>query len=49
MPSKPAWAVRFGTTTFKPSLIVTKQISILGALSGRAKAYGKALDFIAAA
>lgn len=36
-----------GTTTFKPSLIVTKQISILGSLSGRAKAYWKALDFIA--
>jgi len=35
-----------GTTTIKPSLIVTKQLRILGSLSGRAKAYWKALDFI---
>jgi threonine dehydrogenase-like Zn-dependent dehydrogenase len=37
-----------GTTTFKPSLIVSKQLRILGSLSGRAKAYWKAMDFIAA-
>lgn len=37
-----------GTTTFRPSLIVSKQLRILGSLSGRAKAYWKALDFIAA-
>jgi threonine dehydrogenase-like Zn-dependent dehydrogenase len=37
-----------GTTTIKPSLIVSKQLRILGSLSGRAKAYWKALDFIAA-
>ncbi len=37
-----------GTTTFKPSLIVSKQLRILGSLSGRAKAYWKALDFISA-
>jgi Zn-dependent alcohol dehydrogenase len=37
-----------GTTAIKPSLIVTKQLRILGSLSGRAKAYWKALDFIAA-
>jgi D-arabinose 1-dehydrogenase-like Zn-dependent alcohol dehydrogenase len=36
-----------GTTTFRPSLIVSKQLRILGALSGRAKAYWKALNFIA--
>jgi D-arabinose 1-dehydrogenase-like Zn-dependent alcohol dehydrogenase len=36
-----------GTTTFRPSLIVTKQLRILGSLSGRAKAYWKALQFIA--
>ena len=36
-----------GTTTIKPSLIVSKQLRILGSLSGRAKAYWKALDFIA--
>ncbi len=35
-----------GTTTFRPSLIVSKQLKILGSLSGRAKAYWKALDFI---
>ena len=35
-----------GTTTFRPSLIVSKQLRILGSLSGRAKAYWKALDFI---
>jgi Zn-dependent alcohol dehydrogenase len=29
-------------------LIVSKQLSILGSLSGRAKAYWKALDFITA-
>jgi D-arabinose 1-dehydrogenase-like Zn-dependent alcohol dehydrogenase len=37
-----------GTTTIKPSLIVSKQLRILGSLSGRAKAYWKALDFISA-
>ena len=37
-----------GTTTIRPSLIVSKQLRILGSLSGRAKAYWKALDFIAA-
>jgi len=37
-----------GTTEFKPSLIVSKQIRILGSLSGRAKAYWKALDFVSA-
>jgi D-arabinose 1-dehydrogenase-like Zn-dependent alcohol dehydrogenase len=37
-----------GTTAIKPSLIVSKQLRILGSLSGRAKAYWKALDFIAA-
>ncbi len=35
-----------GTTTIKPSLIVSKQLHILGSLSGRAKAYWKALEFI---
>ncbi len=35
-----------GTTMIKPSLIVTKQLRILGSLSGRAKAYWKALDFV---
>jgi D-arabinose 1-dehydrogenase-like Zn-dependent alcohol dehydrogenase len=35
-----------GTATFRPALIVTKQLRILGSLSGRAKAYWKALDFI---
>lgn len=35
------------TTTFRPSLIVSKQLHILGSLSGRAKAYWKALNFIA--
>ncbi len=34
------------TTTFRPALIVSKQLRILGSLSGRAKAYWKALDFI---
>src|SRR5437763_1508818 len=37
-----------GTTTIRPSLIVTKQLRILGSLSGRAKAYWKALDFLSA-
>jgi threonine dehydrogenase-like Zn-dependent dehydrogenase len=37
-----------GTTTIKPSLIVSKQLRIMGSLSGRAKAYWKALEFIAA-
>src|SRR5579864_3028452 len=37
-----------GTTTIQPSLIVTKQLRILGSLSGRAKAYWKALDFVSA-
>ena len=35
-----------GTTTIKPSLIVSKQLRIIGSLSGRAKAYWKALKFI---
>jgi threonine dehydrogenase-like Zn-dependent dehydrogenase len=35
-----------GTTTFRPALIVSKQLRILGSLSGRAKAYWKALEFI---
>jgi len=37
-----------GTTTIKPSLIVSKQLRILGSLSGRAKAYWKALEFVSA-
>jgi len=37
-----------GMTTFKPALIVTKQLRILGAMSGRAKAYWKALAFLSA-
>ena len=37
-----------GTTTIKPCLIVSKQLRILGSLSGRAKAYWKALEFLAA-
>jgi len=37
-----------GTTTFRPSLIVTKQLRVLGSISGRAKAYWKALQFIEA-
>jgi len=37
-----------GTATFRPSLIVAKQLKILGSLSGRAKAYWKALEFISA-
>ena len=37
-----------GTTTFRPALIVSKQLRILGSLSGRAKAYWKALDFLSA-
>jgi Zn-dependent alcohol dehydrogenase len=36
----------FGTTTIQPSLIVTEQLRILGSISGRAKAYWKALEFI---
>ena len=36
------------TTTIKPSLIVSKQLRILGSLSGRAKAYWKALEFVSA-
>ena len=35
-----------GTTVIKPSLIVTKQLRILGAFSGRAKSYWKALTFL---
>ena len=35
-----------GTTAFRPSLIVSKQLRIVGSLSGRAKAYWKALDFL---
>jgi threonine dehydrogenase-like Zn-dependent dehydrogenase len=37
-----------GTTHVKPSLIVSKQLRILGSLSGRAKAYWKALAFLSA-
>ena len=37
-----------GTTTIKPSLIVSKQLQIFGSLSGRAKAYWKALEFVSA-
>ena len=37
-----------GTTAIKPSLIVRKQLRILGAFSGRAKAYWKALAFLSA-
>jgi len=37
-----------GTTEIKPSLIVSKQLRIVGSLSGRAKAYWKALDFLSA-
>jgi D-arabinose 1-dehydrogenase-like Zn-dependent alcohol dehydrogenase len=37
-----------GTTTFRPALIVSKQLRILGSLSGRAKAYWKSLDFLSA-
>jgi threonine dehydrogenase-like Zn-dependent dehydrogenase len=37
-----------GTVTFRPALIVSKQLRVIGSLSGRAKAYWKALDFIAA-
>jgi D-arabinose 1-dehydrogenase-like Zn-dependent alcohol dehydrogenase len=37
-----------GTTTVKPSLIVSKQLRILGSLSGRAKSYWKALVFLSA-
>jgi D-arabinose 1-dehydrogenase-like Zn-dependent alcohol dehydrogenase len=37
-----------GTATFLPSLIVSKQLRILGSLSGRAKAYWKALEFLSA-
>jgi threonine dehydrogenase-like Zn-dependent dehydrogenase len=37
-----------GTTTIEPSLIVTKQLRLMGSLSGRAQAYWKALDFLAA-
>lgn len=35
-----------GATTIQPSIIVRKQLRILGSLSGRAKAYWKALDFL---
>ena len=37
-----------GTTTIKPSLIVSKHLRILGSFSGQAKAYWKALDFVSA-
>ena len=37
-----------GKITMKPSLIVSKQLRIMGSLSGRAKAYWKAMDFIVA-
>ena len=35
-----------GTTTIKPSLIVAKNLRVLGSFSGQAKAYWKALDFV---
>ncbi|GJD53477.1 5-exo-hydroxycamphor dehydrogenase [Methylobacterium crusticola] len=35
-----------GTTTIKPSLIVSKNLRVLGSFSGQAKAYWKALDFV---
>lgn len=35
-----------GTTTIKPSLIVSKNLRILGSFSGQAMAYWKALDFV---
>jgi D-arabinose 1-dehydrogenase-like Zn-dependent alcohol dehydrogenase len=37
-----------GTTSFRPALIVSKQLRILGSISGRAKAYWKALEFLSA-
>jgi D-arabinose 1-dehydrogenase-like Zn-dependent alcohol dehydrogenase len=37
-----------GTIAMKPSVIVSKQLRIIGSLSGRAKAYWKALEFLAA-
>jgi D-arabinose 1-dehydrogenase-like Zn-dependent alcohol dehydrogenase len=37
-----------GSTSFMPSLIVSKQLTILGSFSGRAKAYWEALDFVSA-
>lgn len=36
-----------GSTSFRPSLIVTKQLRILGSISGRARAYYQAIQFIA--
>jgi threonine dehydrogenase-like Zn-dependent dehydrogenase len=35
-----------GTTTVQPSLIVSKNLRVLGSFSGQAKAYWKALDFV---
>jgi D-arabinose 1-dehydrogenase-like Zn-dependent alcohol dehydrogenase len=35
-----------GTTTIKPSMIVSKNLRVLGSFSGQAKAYWKALDFV---
>lgn len=35
-----------GTTEIKPSLIVAKNLTIVGSFSGQAKAYWKALDFL---
>lgn len=35
-----------GETTIKPSLIVSKNLRVLGSFSGQAKAYWKALDFV---
>ncbi|MGA0563169.1 zinc-binding dehydrogenase [Ancylobacter sp. VNQ12] len=37
-----------GQMTFQPSIITTKNLRIIGSLGGEAKAYWKALDFIAA-
>jgi len=37
-----------GTTTIKPSVIVSKNLRVLGSFSGQAKAYWKALDFLSA-
>ena len=42
------FASALGPAPHRLPLIVTKQLRILGSLSGRAKAYWKALDFITA-
>ena len=38
-----------GTTEFQPSLIVKKNINVIGSLSGDARSYSLALDFISGA